>query len=298
VHTDPRRQPGPAPQVLDRRLSFSELLGHAWRVGSLRTALLAGIDAAFRRLRLRWWRKTAPWYAGKAMNALRWRIRIDGRPFDLPPTTSSFLSGQAWLGIYETSERYAVARFLPRTLPVVELGGSAGIVACLTNRLLADPTRHVVVEANPNVVPILERNRQANGCRFQILHAAVAYGAESIAFGVADDFLASSLTAPADGNRVTVPATSLAKIVADAGYDRCSVVCDIEGAEVALLKNESDLFKRVVETLLIEVHPSIVGRGTVSWLETQLDALGFTTVWTCGDVWFLESMARRANRAP
>lgn len=298
MHTDSRRPPGPAPHVPDRRLSFSELLGHAWRVGSLRTALMAGIDATCRTLRLRWWKETAPWYAGKVANAVRSRIRIDGRPFDLPPTTSTFIRGLAWLGVYETSERYAIARFLPRTLPVVELGGSAGIVACLTNRLLADPTRHIVVEANPHVVPILERNRQTNGCRFHILHAAVAYGAESIEFGVSDDFLASSLAAPAHGHRVTVPATSLAKIVADAGYDRCSVVCDIEGAEVALLKNEGDLFKRVVETLLIEVHPAIVGSGTVSWLDTQLDALGFTPVWKCGDVWFLESQVRRPAPAP
>ena len=75
---------------------------------------------------------------------------------------------------------------------------------------------------------------------------------------------------------------------------RC-VVCDIEGAEVALLKNEADLFKRVVEALLIEVHPSIVGSHTVAWLETHLATLGFTPVWKCGDVWFLESKVRRAN---
>jgi FkbM family methyltransferase len=220
---------------------------------------------------------------------LKWRIHIDGRPFELPQTTSTFVSGLAWLGVYETSERYAIARFLPRTLPVVELGGSAGIVACLTNRLLADPTRHVVVEANPHLVPVLERNRQANRCRFRIQHAAVAYGAESIEFGVADDFLASSVATSATGRRVTVPATSLAKIVAEAGYDRCSVVCDIEGAEVELLENEADLIKRAVETLLIEVHPAIVGSDTVSSLETQLGALGFTVVWKCGDVWFLKS---------
>jgi FkbM family methyltransferase len=180
----------------------------------------------------------------------------------------------------------------------VELGGSAGIVACLTNRLLFDPTRHIVVEANPNLVPILERNRQTNGCRFGVLHAAVAYGAESIEFGVADDFLASSVAASAHGGSVTVPATSLARIVADAKYDRCCVVCDIEGAEVALLKNEADLFERVVEALLIEVHPSIVGSHTVAWLETHLTALGFALVWKCGDVWFLESKVRRANPSP
>ena len=37
---------------------------------------------------------------------------------------------------YEAAERQAVARYLRRDIPVVELGGSMGVVACVTNRLL------------------------------------------------------------------------------------------------------------------------------------------------------------------
>jgi FkbM family methyltransferase len=283
----------------DGRLSLNERLGHAWRVGSPRTAILALIDATFRTLRLRWWAETAPWYVGRILKALKWNIRIDGRSFFFPPAWNPFLSGLAWLGVYETAERYAIARFLPRSIPVVELGGSAGIVACVTNRLLTDPSRHAVVEANPQMIPILERNRDRNGCRFVTLHAALAYGGESIEFGVSDDFLASSLAAAANTNRVSVPAVSLAKIMTDAGYERCSVVCDIEGAEVALLKNEGALFERAVEAFLLEVHPAIVGAETVAWLHTQLGLLGFAPVWSCGDVWFYESSrAGSATRRP
>ena len=73
------------------------------------------------------------------------------------------------------------------------------------------------------------------------------------------DFLDSSLTSAGDGQRLTVPATSLAKIVTEAGYERCSVVCDIEGAELVLLRNEGELFRKVVEAVLPEVHPAMGG---------------------------------------
>ena len=269
------------------RLSLRQLFGHAWRVRSPRIALLAVIAATFNALGVRWWAQTAPWYAGKLVKAWKLRIPIDGLRFELPSSVNIVTAGFAWLGVYETNERYAVARFLPRSLPVVELGGSAGVVACLTNRLLTDPTRHTVVEANPYIVPILERNGRRNGCRFVTRHAALAYGGESVEFGVAKDFLDSSLDSTGDGQRVTVPATSLAKIVTEAGYERCSVVCDIEGAEMALLRNEGEVFRKVVEAVLLEVHPAMVGRDAMAWLEMQFGLLGFSPVWKYGDVWFL-----------
>ena len=49
-----------------------------------------------------------------------------------------------------------IARSLRRDLPVVELGGSIGVVACVTNRLLKDRKAHLVVEANPLAIPHLE----------------------------------------------------------------------------------------------------------------------------------------------
>ena len=50
---------------------------------------------------------------------------------------------------YELPERTAIARYLRRDLPVVELGGSIGVVACVTNRLLKDRTADLVVGKSP-----------------------------------------------------------------------------------------------------------------------------------------------------
>jgi hypothetical protein len=53
---------------------------------------------------------------------------------------------------YEKPERLAIKQFLDPSLPVVEFGGSIGVVACLINRRLNQPAKHVVVEANPDLL--------------------------------------------------------------------------------------------------------------------------------------------------
>ena len=85
-------------------------------------------------------------------------------------------------GDYELPERFAVKRYLRPSTPVVELGASLGVVSCAINRRLSNPERHVAVEANPAVLPILTGNRDLNGCRFEIVHAAAGAEGDVITF--------------------------------------------------------------------------------------------------------------------
>ncbi len=78
------------------------------------------------------------------------------RPSDTP-TRELLLSGQ-----YESPERRACRRYIRADLPVVEFGACLGVVACSVNRRLKDPRNHVVVEANPHLLPILAENRDRN----------------------------------------------------------------------------------------------------------------------------------------
>ena len=64
-----------------------------------------------------------------------------------------------WFGLHELEERALLDRHLPCDLPLVELGGGLGVVACLSNRKLARPEQHIVVEALPSMAALLERNR-------------------------------------------------------------------------------------------------------------------------------------------
>jgi hypothetical protein len=82
---------------------------------------------------------------------------------------------------------------LRRDLPVIELGGALGVVACVTNKLLAQPSAHVVVEANPLAIPPLTVNKEANHCAFEIVNRAIAYGVDSVTFNPTVDIASNSI---------------------------------------------------------------------------------------------------------
>src|ERR1700722_14889072 len=83
---------------------------------------------------------------------------------------------------YETSERDAIRKYLNPKLPVIELGSAIGVISCLVNRRLVSPERHVAIEANPALIPVLQENRELNGCGFTVLHRAISYDGPEAAF--------------------------------------------------------------------------------------------------------------------
>jgi FkbM family methyltransferase len=187
------------------------------------------------------------------------------------------------LGAYERGERAAIARVLDPGLPVIELGGCLGVVASLTNRRLLRPDGHVVVEAHPELLPLLRQNRDRNGAGFKIVHAAVAYGRDTVEFCEGGNFLAGRLARGA-GRRFMVPAVTLKCLLERAHFDRCTLICDIEGAEIDLIQQDSAALERSVATLIIEWHPYVTGVDGVTLLRRQIEEAGFIPVCHAGAV--------------
>ena len=79
------------------------------------------------------------------------------------------------LDYYEGAELTLLRDFLLVDLSIIELGGSLGVVACRVNRRLKYPAQHWVIEANPDLIPVLQKNRLLNQCSFSVLLAALAY---------------------------------------------------------------------------------------------------------------------------
>jgi FkbM family methyltransferase len=215
---------------------------------------------------------------------------VDGCTFSVDsPVISSTLKRQLGRGSYEASEREALRRFLDPALPVVELGGSIGVVSCLTNRRLRQRRSHVVVEANPDVLPLLQENRRRNDCQFTILPRVLAYGGEHVAFfcnrtnftgsSAAESALHPSTTTGDSLNTVQVAATTLEKILDDHSFARCTLICDIEGSEGELLRHESHVIRDRVELLIVELHEWYFGTDGVDTMRAQIEDLGLRTVW-------------------
>src|SRR5687768_9453953 len=120
-----------------------------------------------------WWYRDHP-VLGLLVELAGNRVRIDGCRFDVShPEISRAIRSRLVRGRYERAELHLLRRWLEPDSPVVELGGGIGVVATLVNRRLSDPARHVVVEANPSLIPVINRQRTANEAHFRVEHGAV-----------------------------------------------------------------------------------------------------------------------------
>lgn len=181
------------------------------------------------------------------------------------------------LGAYERPEIDSIHRELDRSIPVVELGACLGVVSCVTNSLLADPQKHVVVEANPRLVPVIERNRALNDGRFELINAALAYHQESVTFYVGKLVTASALRGR-KGEPITVPAITLSQILHDRQFERANLIVDIEGAEYDLVTNELETLSRHAARIFMEVHENVLGARKLAEVFTQLARGGFELI--------------------
>ena len=203
------------------------------------------------------------------------RISLDNPIITTPQKSTIFH------GYYEVEEQGLLRDHLPRNLPVVEMGGGIGFVSCLVNRMLERPSHHVVVEANPQLIPTIEENRRLNDCSFSVINRALAYDQEEVHVFVPDSFVYGNVTG--DGNRTAlVPSTTLRDLVETANFDVFTLVMDIEGAEVDLVEREGDLLAARAFMLAAEWHPMIRSEQAVTRALKRLERLGFEEIARAG----------------
>ncbi len=204
------------------------------------------------------------------------RWPLDGVTFslDAPGISTQLKSGFFW-GTYEKNERDFVTRYVRRDLPVIEGGACIGVVACITNKLLDDPTKHVVVEANPELLPTLTKNRDRNGCGFEIVPAAIDQHGKTVTFHIFRNFLGGSVQLPSK-KTVTVDAVTIGSLIKERGWDQISLILDIEGAEIDLINEEAQVLRDHVAVMIVEMHPGTTGEQSVTNAIAKIKRLGFS----------------------
>lgn len=218
----------------------------------------------------KWWRQGEIWEFRKSEH-----VRLDGCRFGLDTRIAPPLRNLLVTGLFEGPERKIIRRYLDRSLPVIEFGGCIGVVACTTNLLLTNPRRHVVVEANPALVRIIEENRNRNDCGFTVLHGAVGYGADVATIHFSETNPLESSAYGEGGIPVGVKTISLREIVTSHDFRQCSLICDIEGSEFDLIEEEADVLQERVALLVMELHRRILGPGKTEKILTTLQNRGF-----------------------
>jgi FkbM family methyltransferase len=189
------------------------------------------------------------------------RFHADGCSFVIPRDVTTRLYRATFLtNNYEQDERSLIREYIKPEDHVVELGGCLGIVSCVTNRLLADKGRHVVVEANPFCIPALYRNRKLNRAGFLIEHCAVDTKPE-VTFYLHPVYIVGGTVQRANDNPVRLPAKSLRQIEQERG-PFTALIIDIEGSELDVFRDSMELLKRY-RAVIVEFHDFAIGGSGV-----------------------------------
>ncbi len=177
-------------------------------------------------------------------------------------------------GRYEKGE----ARYLPDIIEpgerLVELGGGLGFLSALAWRE-GKTEAVVVIEANPDLIPLIRSTHRLNGVEAVVRNAA-AVGrrvAETVAFYRHRHFWSSSMTPIPESRRIGVsqiPVVTLDEMVTE--HRPTMLIVDVEGTEVELLA-ESNLDG--VRKLMIELHHERIGFPGVKAVFDGLSARGF-----------------------
>ena len=143
---------------------------------------------------------------------------------------------------YELHERQLLSYVDPNS-SVIELGARIGFISCLTNRILNNKHKHVVVEVEDKWKKYLVCNKIKNKCHFKI------------EFGQMSD--------TKDLHYIHYPWRRPADLTLEQLQDKYEIVfdalvCDIEGGEYHLPENFFDSMK----TIMIELHRPLQKRDS------------------------------------
>ncbi|MFO1488365.1 MAG: FkbM family methyltransferase [Verrucomicrobiota bacterium] len=210
---------------------------------------------------------------GLTFDLLGGRFRAGGCVFVIPKKLTRLSFRACFLtNDYEVDERKLIPKYLRPTDTVLEFGACLGVVSCLTNKLLREPNRHVVVEGNPFCLPAIHRNRQLNQCGFLIESCAVTTQ-KQVTFSLHPKYITGGSLQNQEGIPVLMPGRSLKEL--NERYGPFSVlIMDIEGGELEVFETSAETLRNF-RMVIVELHEWTLGKEGVERCRELLRQMGF-----------------------
>jgi FkbM family methyltransferase len=188
---------------------------------------------------------------------------------------------------YEQAEAELIRSHLAPGSNVIELGGCMGVVSALVRHRIGPDAHHIVVEASPALAAICGPNATrgvAEGATEMVVAAVDYSGAETVTFSQGHNAHVGHVAGPGEGG-VTVPAVTLSALAERLPAGPFALICDIEGAELALFAAERPLLE-CISLIVLETHPGVYPRGEadLATLIAGIEAAGFTLQRQIGQV--------------
>lgn len=212
----------------------------------------------------------------------------------LGPVAKTRCANGIYSGKHELPERTVINETLAADDVVLEIGAGVGLVTLLCCQRLGGKRVHSV-EANPALLPLLEKSCSLNGFHPELIGGMVGQEQGTQDFFVAPQFVSSSRYAQEGGVQTSVPVIPLAELLAR--IQPTYLIMDAEGAEADLLDARTDL--SCVQKVCVEVHPQIIGDAAINQVIAALKAQGLQLSWTHsrGVVLYFERPALRTVAA-
>jgi len=200
-------------------------------------------------------------------------------PFHL---TDIAFRGRFMKNKYEKEEATHLANYLTDEDSVLELGSCLGYVSCITNKILGDKRKHIVLEANPHLISWIEKNKQENNCHFKIEHCIISNKKNNEFF--IHDLIVGGSTRRKTGNSVVVSGTTFQALKEKHGINFNTLIMDIEGGELDLFREHAHELIHF-QKIFYEVHPfaNILSKEEAQECENILSNLGFELVLRDGE---------------
>lgn len=154
--------------------------------------------------------------------------------------------------IMERQEQLDAFEYVDSDSVVLELGGRYGTVSCTINRKLSDPTKHLVVEPDPNVVGILKENKIRNNCKFQIFEGAISNKPLTL------DIQSYGSHTNSD-NGIQINIMTLDEIISSYNLNFNCLVADCEGCIINFYKENPMFFQQLKIVIVEKDQENLIG---------------------------------------
>jgi FkbM family methyltransferase len=199
-------------------------------------------------------------------------IRLALRDPAISPAMHAFL-----VGGYEHEVATLAPKWIKGQDSVLELGGAVGFVAMFCLKKLG-VRNYAVVEANPRLKPLMQRNFALNDLdlsQVTLINAAVVAEDGPVEFGLNKQYWASTVfDVKHEAERITLPGRSIPTILAELPFRPNVLIMDIEGVETTI----DPAVLRAFETVILEPHPLICGKGRTAAMFAALERAGMRIV--------------------
>ena len=191
--------------------------------------------------------------------------------------TSPLFVGSLFFGLSEEDEKHCIDKYLPIDGKILELGGCLGVISCYINKRLKNSSDHIVLEANSDLIPYLEENKDLNNCSFTVFNAIISEN-NHVDFFISNSIHSSSFLKKSKIKR-NVKGIKIKELQEKCDIKFDTLIMDIEGGEYELLTN-TDFNLLSIKTIIFEAHDfnNVLSIQQISEIEKKLEEKGFKLI--------------------